>query len=617
MAYLLTKSDFRVARECVTKLYYRKARYPSGGEASPYQEMLADGGYMVQKLAQLGFRDGTEVSSQGDVRADAARTAEALAQPRVTLFEATLLHGDLVARVDILIKDGDTFDLIEVKAKSWSPLEVAEKGSPFRAKKSGEIAPDWRDSLEDVTYQVAVLGALFPDATIRPWLMLVNKDTVTSIDQLSKQFHLHREPQGDTPYERIRVEFTGDAGAVAAEPLLARVDVRGEVASLLAEVTLAAAGFTSLLAPRLTRVQLPIDSRCKGCEFRAPDNDAGGLDGYVECWGDLGKTDPHLFELVDLGHVKVGNEKLADHLLAQGKASLLDVPESALRTKGGDLGKRGTRQWRQITQARSGERWVSTGLAAALKACAYPLHFIDFETSAIALPYHAGMHPYENVAFQWSVHTIATPGAEPEHTDWINTSEPFPNFAFAGALRARIGSAGTVFMWSHHERTILRDIREQMRRRDAGDPSLAAWLDTLIAKDGTSRLVDMRLVCVEHYYDPRMRGSASIKDVIKAVVEGDAVSRTAFGGGATKDDGSPLSPYDALPPVMIGGREVIVREGTAAMRAYQEMLYGESSTDAAAQAAYKQLLLDYCEVDTQAMVVIWQHWRRVAGLSPA
>ena len=46
-----------------------------------------------------------------------------------------------------------------------------------------------------------------------------------------------------------------------------------------------------------------------------------------------------------------------------------------------------------------------------------------------------------------------------------------------------------------------------------------------------------------------------------------------IGGGATNAAGEPQSPYDALQPIMIGDKPVAVREGTAAMRAYQEMLY--------------------------------------------
>ena len=39
----LSKSDYKIARSCPTKLYYRKSHYPSALDADPYLERLADG----------------------------------------------------------------------------------------------------------------------------------------------------------------------------------------------------------------------------------------------------------------------------------------------------------------------------------------------------------------------------------------------------------------------------------------------------------------------------------------------------------------------------------------------------------------------------------------------
>jgi hypothetical protein len=54
----LSKSDFIAARSCGSKLYYKKLRYPSFLDDDPYLEFLADGGYMVEKMAKLLFPDG-------------------------------------------------------------------------------------------------------------------------------------------------------------------------------------------------------------------------------------------------------------------------------------------------------------------------------------------------------------------------------------------------------------------------------------------------------------------------------------------------------------------------------------------------------------------------------
>jgi ABC-type molybdate transport system substrate-binding protein len=51
-----------------------------------------------------------------------------------------------------------------------------------------------------------------------------------------------------------------------------------------------------------------------------------------------------------------------------------------------------------------------------------------------------------------------------------------------------------------------------------------------------------------------------------------------------------------------------VKEGTAAMRAYQDMLYGFAKNDPLKKNAIKQALLSYCKLDTLAMVIIYKHW---------
>jgi hypothetical protein len=47
-----SKSDFKVARTCGTKPYYRKLRYPSKIDDDSYLEFLADGDYIVETIAK-------------------------------------------------------------------------------------------------------------------------------------------------------------------------------------------------------------------------------------------------------------------------------------------------------------------------------------------------------------------------------------------------------------------------------------------------------------------------------------------------------------------------------------------------------------------------------------
>jgi hypothetical protein len=74
------------------------------------------------------------------------------------------------------------------------------------------------------------------------------------------------------------------------------------------------------------------------------------------------------------------------------------------------------------------------------------------------------------------------------------------------------------------------------------------------------------------------------------------------------EDGHLLDPYASLPPLPIGEKEEVVKEGTGAMRIYQEMLFGLTKEDPLTKENYRRLLLQYCELDTAAMVMIWRHW---------
>ena len=52
MPHYLSRSDFKIARTCPTKLYYKRRRYPSTQDHDAYLAFLADGGYMVETIAR-------------------------------------------------------------------------------------------------------------------------------------------------------------------------------------------------------------------------------------------------------------------------------------------------------------------------------------------------------------------------------------------------------------------------------------------------------------------------------------------------------------------------------------------------------------------------------------
>lgn len=121
-----------------------------------------------------------------------------------------------------------------------------------------------------------------------------------------------------------------------------------------------------------------------------------------------------------------------------------------------------------------------------------------------------------------------------------------------------------------------------------------------------------------YYYHPLMKGSNSIKDVLCAVVNSSGFLKqkytqqyygTNFPEGIIwiqedKTTGQLKNPYMLLPPI---GEDIIeIKEGGAAMTAYGKLQF----TDVSDQQRKELLngLLRYCELDTLAMAMIYEHW---------
>jgi hypothetical protein len=614
MARYLSKSDFKVAQTCPTKLYYKKSGYPSLYDEDEYLMLLAEGGYMVEKMGKLLFAEGREIGFESASGVAAQETLQALAAENATLFEGTLISGQKLARVDILIKRGNDLQLIEVKAKSYDGQEDAAakaEGRPslFWKKKGGGIISEWQEYLEDVAFQVLVLRELFPKAIIRPFLLMPDKSKTTQIDQLHSFFQIRRTKKSGSKFTRLAVEFTGDVERLRADHFLSLVPVGAEVQELLPGVAEAASEYVASLNRELRMIKTPISIACKNCEYRI--GGADGRDGYRECWGALADAKPHLLDLYHVGELGGRGGPVANRLIEQGNAGLFDVPRGSLVKADGTVGARNKRQITQIDYTRKGVEWMSEALPRILEGFKYPLWFIDFETTAIAVPYHAGMHPYESVAFQWSCHKLDSPGGALTHSEWINTEDAFPNFQFAESLMQCVGSAGTVFMWATHENTILSTVLRQMAARDYKNAALERWIRGIVKLDDRhpGRLVDMNRLTEQHYFHPLMKGRTSIKVVGDALWKTNPSLRAAFPEYVREKDGESLSPYASLPPLEINGTMVSVAEGTGAIRAYEAMVYGMERNEPARREKWKQLLLQYCKLDSLSMCMVWEHWR--------
>ena len=582
MPAYITKSDFVAARDCHTKLYYRKNDYPSATD-NDFMEQLAVGGQKVGKLAQLEYPDGILVSTLNTEQA-VEETQALLEREQVVLFEPAFVYESFLVRVDILVKEGNRLQLIEVKSSSASDLSdiLKDDGLPRAGK--------WEKHVSDVTYQRMVVSRCLPDAEVECFLMVLDKNKRSQQDDLPDWLV-------DDPETGRVVVRDGGVEVLAGEDLLTAFPVGQAVTAMLPEIEAEAGEMAAYVGAELSKADPEIGYKCRKCEFRIKHGGDDAPNGFRECWGDLADEEPHLLDLFQLGRVKNPDGSLvADTLPQEGRASLLDVDTNLLTTGYAP---------RQLLQI-EGSEWVSDELEAAMAAVVYPLRFIDFEASSPVIPYTAGRRPYETCAFQWSCHTVEAGGGVPEHTEYLRTERGFPNYEFAQSLRVQLGDAGTVLIWSGFEKSVLRQISSQIQDDPDGPADLAEWIGEFVENSG--RILDMEKLCKDHYFHPDMGGQTSIKAVLPAVWNNTPAlrERPYFAPYASEEDGRVLSPYDTLPEVEIGGETVSVAEGGMAIKAFDRMLYGSDSEEE--QEQWADLLREYCKLDTMAMVMILEYW---------
>ena len=645
----LTKSRFKLATECPTKLYYtgKPKEYKDTMQENTFLAMLAEGGYQVGALAKLRYPEGIEITDKTHAEAY-AKTLEYLAQENVVLFEPAILVGDFFIRIDILVKQGNRFELIEVKAKSYDSLNPNIAG--VRTIINSGMLP----YIQDAAFQTWVLKQAYPKADITTFLMMPDKAHPSSIDGVNQMFKI-----GERSQVTLNIPQGLDAKALA-ETLLAKVRVDQYVAEVLATPLAFAGGEGALselankwaAAYKLdTKIKPVIGTHCGGCQFKAKLED-GLKSGFHECWKAANKWQDKDFEggtVLEVWNLKKKQQLIDQDIYKISQISRHDIGDFDDEANATGL-NRAQRQWLQVggipeDYDYGGYYFDKPFMQVEMSKSKFPYHMIDFETSTVALPFYAGMRPYEALAFQFSHHVMEADGSV-RHAGEFLCTEPgvFPNYAFARALKAELEQDnGSVFMWSHHENTILSTIIRQLAEdpktpEDAAE--LVAFLKTLV-KGGERAMVDLCTIAEKAFFHPDTKGGNSIKQVLPAMLKvspylKNIYSKPVYGAPEgikslnfssekgftwieTNADGSVTEPYaklkqyakDLLPEgeISVDEEASVVAEGGAAATAYARLQF-EDMNDKTRQKI-NAALLRYCELDTLAMVMITQAWQAI------
>ncbi|NUQ82483.1 MAG: DUF2779 domain-containing protein [Bacteroidetes bacterium] len=639
----LTKSRFKIGLECPDKLYFvhHADQFPSQKLDDEFLLALAEGGYQVGELAKLKFAGGTEITDPGHLK-PVETTQALLAAGDCTLYEAAFRFKNLFIRADVIVKTGTHIDLFEVKAKSWLPE------TEFWNKDHSAIRGGWQSYLYDVAFQEWVIQQAMPGFTTTPHLVLVDKSKLAAADQLNQKFRVQRN--------NGRISIRVDEQKPVDTNLLVSLNVSREAQFLrnsdltVGDQSLSFPEAVFLLADGYEKGSFfnrPVNRTCQDCEYRAtPDQrKEGKSDGFEYCWMKKeGFTPPDFLKPMIF---EIWNYRKKDDLIVEKRFFLDQLNRADVGTT--DTGER---QWLQIEKRASGDQtpWIDHDfLRHEFSRLTFPVHMIDFETSSVAIPFFKGQKPYQMVAFQFSHHVIESDGSVRHAGQWLQ-DEPgvFPNFDFVRALKAELDKdTGTIFRYATHENTVLNQIRDQLEQSEEPDrQELIDFLESITKKktgkevyEGERNMVDLREWVVKAFYSPLMKGSNSIKKVLPAVIHHSKFLQTTYSGTrygtqipslnfngqcwVERDEyGTIRNPYDLLPPVFeqedllelaVTENGQSLADGGAAMTAWAKLQFEDVLTEE--RQRIRQGLFRYCELDTLAMVMVWEWFREnaVAG----
>ena len=238
-------------------------------------------------------------------------------------------------------------------------------------------------------------------------------------------------------------------------------------------------------------------------------------------------------------------------LYRQGIVRLKDIPSNLLKGK----------QLQQVEATRGKKTIVNKEkLREFLDSLWYPLYFLDFETFEVTIPEYDGLHPFQQVPFQYSLHSQKRAGGKLHHTEYLAKPGIDPRKEIVGRLLEDIPEGACVLdYYKSFESSRIKELAEQFPRK----------------KKRLQSIIDNMLDLIDpfkdrHLYSWKQQGSHSIKAVLPAFVKGMSYDNMEIGNGG------------------------------AAMQAYHQMC--DLADKPKELAKIRKDLLDYCNQDTLAMV---------------
>ncbi len=196
----------------------------------------------------------------------------------------------------------------------------------------------------------------------------------------------------------------------------------------------------------------------------------------------------------------------------------------------------------------------------------YPIYFLDFETYQQPIPKYDGIRPYMQIPFQYSLHYIEKENGKLKHKEFLAQAGIDQRRQLAERLVQDIPKYACVLVYNmKFEKMVIKDLADLYSDLEESLLNIRKNIqDLMIPFEDRS------------YYTKEMQGSYSIKYVLPALFPN-----------------SPELDYHSLP---------VVHNGGEAMNVFANL----EKYPREEQEKIRKGLLEYCKLDTLAMVKIWK-----------
>ncbi len=325
------------------------------------------------------------------------------------------------------------------------------------------------------------------------------------------------------------------------------VDVSDEVATLQEDIPQRLEEYEAYLSDKVNEPNIDIGGHC---------NKPYECDAKEYCW----KVQRNIPEYSMFNVFNLGSKKQIE-LYEQGIVNIEDIPDDYAMTP---MQKQKVQNWKDQATFIDKEN-----IKDFLETLSYPIYHLDFETFQQAIPEWKGITPYQQIPFQYSLHIEQADGTI-EHRDFLGEDGVDPRYELAKRLVEDIPMDVTVLAYSmSFEKGVNSKLAE----------SFSEFSDHLLAINANMK--DLMSPFQQKYYvTPQMQGIYSIKYILPSLVPKMQEAYKSLNG---------------------------IQNGSDAMNAFPKL----SSMNTHEKEETRNALLEYCKLDTLAMVKVLKKLREV------